>query len=909
MAGSSTEGLVEVREEAMVSLAGGTPTIRKAHFIRPSTDSIVGRFCKLHSLCQSSVPTTFEPTSGTLNVKFNGWRYPQKNWTTWVQKMASLHESTWKKAGIFEAVMNSTYKIQRNDDLVFGVAERWFHGTKSFIFPWGEATITLEDVMILGGYSVLGSPVFITMETEELKETEKKLKNARKELIRTAAKKADQCLWKKKFMATGSEIEHEAFLALWLSRFVFPSNTNSIAKRVFPMAIHLARGNRVSLAPAVLANIYRDLSRLKEIIVEKRESNIDEKNKGDRLASIILWSQLQLVQVWVWERFSVVQPKPNLIRNSEPRLARWHGLKYKVKNMRSVLDSAKASFYWRPYAKTLTNWKLPKFYAETEMWVSVGAGLGFDDEVLSFARCLMVSELVGLDSVEQYLPHRVSLQFGIDQDLPGYVPASNGIPEIAWNDYTKSVKGGRLYIPSRFFEADVTTRYLEWWKESVLSVQDQGASSLACCFSVRSLKSSKRILRGKEKDSNATSARPIAPKMNLKRNKEVDNGGLPLKLLKRSAPSSKETGVPILLESSSRSSEGSARCSEGKKKTNAASPIDVDSESSVGVSPVEEEENTNFGSASSPFRTSKEVLDDRARKELDNSPFPPGFPPKCKMQEAKGSVDETSEIIRGVLRSLSKLDDDFEKLSEMESHSSDFVDEDKLTITEMWRYKNKIDNVECREPGSHSSDSVNGDQLTTAEAFKNRIDKVECNGRNSSSPCQMSLRSLSKLDDDFEKLSELESHSLDSFNEDKLTVTEIWRSKNMVDEVECIEQSNGRNSSSPCQMSLTTGSRGSSRCVELPTTNAEKLKPSEVARGGSKGSIQGVIENLAENQMVNNDCSADLRAVGFDERESDRNSNKILMLSFEFDNIESRIGKVERLLTKLKTTKSCQKGQ
>ncbi|GKV42615.1 hypothetical protein SLEP1_g49998 [Rubroshorea leprosula] len=178
MAGSSSKGIVEVREEAMVSPTGGDPTFRKAHFIKPCTDSITGPFSNLHSLCLSSLPATFDPKSWAMNVKFSGWTYPPINWTTWVKNMASLHESIWRKAGIYEPIMNSTYIIPRTDDLVFGVAERWFNETKRFIFPWGEATMTLEDVMILGGYSVLGSPVFIKLETDELKETKKKLEEA-----------------------------------------------------------------------------------------------------------------------------------------------------------------------------------------------------------------------------------------------------------------------------------------------------------------------------------------------------------------------------------------------------------------------------------------------------------------------------------------------------------------------------------------------------------------------------------------------------------------------------------------------------------------------------------------------------------------------------------------------------------
>ncbi|CAK7338446.1 unnamed protein product [Dovyalis caffra] len=59
------------------------------------------------------------------SVSFTGWRYPQRKWKEWVAKMASLQESTWKKAEIREAILNSTCEIHRNNDLVYGVAQRW----------------------------------------------------------------------------------------------------------------------------------------------------------------------------------------------------------------------------------------------------------------------------------------------------------------------------------------------------------------------------------------------------------------------------------------------------------------------------------------------------------------------------------------------------------------------------------------------------------------------------------------------------------------------------------------------------------------------------------------------------------------------------------------------------------------
>ncbi|GLT59405.1 hypothetical protein SLA2020_322250 [Shorea laevis] len=527
------------------------------------------------------------------------------------------------------------------------------------------------------------------------------------------------------------------------------------------------------------------------------------------------------------------------------------------------------------------------------MWVSVDSGRGIDDEVLSFAKCVSVSKLVGLDSVELYLPHRVSLQFGIDQDLPDCVAESNESPEIAWSNYIKPAKGGRLYIPSRFVKAQVTIRYLKWRKESVLSVQkprvsrnidstlekyegmiEEGSflsfgtkrlkggrkgSTLAGSSPVKILKSSALVLRHKGEGSNTSSAPTIACKMNLKRKKIIDNAGPSQKIFKSPAQISKgkeEDGALILLESPSKNLKGSVGYSEGKRKTiNAATPLDVDSDSSRSscfcVLAVKKEKNSDSATPSPPFRTSKGVLDDRTQRELDNSLIPPGFPPKTKSrkEEAKGSVDEDCLIIREVLRSSSKHDDDLEKTTYLETHAlEDTFNEDQLTIEEMLRSQNKIDKVECKERASHSSDSVYEDQLTLAE---------------------------------------------------------LLRSRNKSDKVECIEWSNGRNSSSPCQrpLSLTTGIRGDLRCVELPKTFAGKLKPCEVVIGGSKGSIQDVIGGLTENPVVNNNYSPEHRTVGFNEMERDGNSYNLMQSS----DIEAPVGKLERLVAKLKAAKSDQK--
>ncbi|KAK0593965.1 hypothetical protein LWI29_018794 [Acer saccharum] len=175
-------GFVE-REELMISPTGdGEPTFRSAHFLQPTVTSIDGPVFEIPNDCISSVPPTFEPKNWPLEVKYNGWRQPTKDWRTWVEKMCSLHESTWKKSGIREAIWSSTYEVHRNNDLVLGLAEKWCPDTK-----------------------------------KELKRIEQKLNQAKKELNRCASKKASYGQWMKKFMGTGLDIEHEAFLALWLS--------------------------------------------------------------------------------------------------------------------------------------------------------------------------------------------------------------------------------------------------------------------------------------------------------------------------------------------------------------------------------------------------------------------------------------------------------------------------------------------------------------------------------------------------------------------------------------------------------------------------------------------------------------------------------------------------------------------
>ncbi|CAA0284884.1 unnamed protein product [Arabidopsis thaliana] len=52
------------------------------------------------------------------SVSFSGWRLANMKFKRWARKMSALHEPIWRKAGIFEAVNASTYKIHKNTEFL-----------------------------------------------------------------------------------------------------------------------------------------------------------------------------------------------------------------------------------------------------------------------------------------------------------------------------------------------------------------------------------------------------------------------------------------------------------------------------------------------------------------------------------------------------------------------------------------------------------------------------------------------------------------------------------------------------------------------------------------------------------------------------------------------------------------------
>lgn len=458
--------IVQIREALMCPDGEKFEGLRTARFLNYTTASIDDDVFELPLDAFAYRPESFDPEKSTVKISFSGWGSPSLNWVEWVNAMSESHATVWRKSGVHDAIMASRYQIKKQDDLMMALVEKWCIETNTFVFPWGEATVTLEDMIVLGGFSVIGNNALAPIKREAMKEVEEKMKKAKREIEAGLEKKCCVSSWMKEMMNSGNEIEHEAFMVSWLSRFVFPNSGGLLRDKLFPAAIQLANGVKLALAPAVLAGIYRDLGVLKEHLAGYSEKE-----------TVVVKSPFQFVQVWALERFMELQPpgQPSQLKLSEPRIAQWHqhgggqdAYRY-PENVRAVLDSAKESFDYRPYTKPLSNFKFPKFYLEDDCWVCVGS----DENIVAFGRCLRFSKLVGLDCIEPYYPHRVALQFGYDQDVPGVVPARIETPELAWKDYIRPISDEMLYIPARLHEADVTVGYIRWWKLSAAVLQSE----------------------------------------------------------------------------------------------------------------------------------------------------------------------------------------------------------------------------------------------------------------------------------------------------------------------------------------------------------------------------------------------------------------------------------------------------
>jgi hypothetical protein len=157
-AGEHPLELVEQSTVPIVSDAADAtskPYVLRAHFLRPRAGD--GAAPPAPPGDPGSVPAL----PGGIEAKFRGWAGVPRRWPKWVDKLRRRHEPLWREVGILDGILASTYQVRRRDHehALLQLAPFWSVPTGTFVFPWGEATLTLEDMDALAGLPLFGVSV------------------------------------------------------------------------------------------------------------------------------------------------------------------------------------------------------------------------------------------------------------------------------------------------------------------------------------------------------------------------------------------------------------------------------------------------------------------------------------------------------------------------------------------------------------------------------------------------------------------------------------------------------------------------------------------------------------------------------------------------------------------------------
>ncbi|RLM65713.1 hypothetical protein C2845_PM16G00180 [Panicum miliaceum] len=235
-------------------------------------------------------------------------------WSSWVA--AALRDPSFTPAlassDISDAVAASTAAIAPDRAALSALLSFWDSGTHTFRLPAGPATFTLEDALVLAGLPPTGAPLYRPLAPEE--EDLRVRLVVEREKIRElhpcarAARRVSLEVWLEWFHGSGirpgedDELRRLGFLAYWLAFFVTPQmrpRGGELPELAFALAARLGLGERISLGPAMVSNLYADMDK---VVTSAAADGVSGR--------VDVWAPLWLLQVWMWERYKRLSPLP-----------------------------------------------------------------------------------------------------------------------------------------------------------------------------------------------------------------------------------------------------------------------------------------------------------------------------------------------------------------------------------------------------------------------------------------------------------------------------------------------------------------------------------------------------------------------------------------------------------------------
>ncbi|XP_077212783.1 uncharacterized protein LOC143847865 isoform X2 [Tasmannia lanceolata] len=368
-----------------------------------------------------------------------GTRSLSPEWNNWVKKLRPIHNKQWEILGISDSIEASLLTIHTDKKIMDTLVSFWCGETNTFITDWGEISFTLEDAHVLGNMPLRGGRVCRELEGEEEEWYEKLIEERSKIASKVTLKQ-----WVLHFeLVEDSMLEHIGFLAFFLQRSLLPNGPeNDVPSCVYGPAIRLALGEKLALAPAVMASLYAGFSEIENYLLEGKES------------SKKVFAPFWLLQLWAWERFPSISPlKRELETDIRVRMLQW-GSRWRSSSLADVIWNPD-SFIWRPYARVEDeNQKL-----EMADFLTIIS----PNELLAY--CNTNSDDVPLVA---YKPYRVARQFGLDQGIPIEMCYTGDVLK-AWEKYIEEPTQVEIYVPSHDRTGRADPSYSRWMDE-VLSM-------------------------------------------------------------------------------------------------------------------------------------------------------------------------------------------------------------------------------------------------------------------------------------------------------------------------------------------------------------------------------------------------------------------------------------------------------
>ncbi|XP_057450619.1 serine/threonine-protein phosphatase 7 long form homolog [Lotus japonicus] len=301
-------------------------------------------------------------------------------------------------AGFYEVALCGSLK--QDKVLISALVERWRPETHTFHMPFGECTITLQDVAVQLGLNIDGQPVtgvtwcdWSDLVTRALGVTPPR------RAIRGSClnmRWLNQCFDFQNLGALGpaeAEFAARAFILRLIGTFLLPDHSGShVPLRYLLLIENLALASTYSWGSAVLATLYHELCHATGY--ERQE----------------IGGCTYLLQIWAWERIPMTAPEIiPILQIGCPIAGRWGRNPNRVDVGRQTnqidlwrikLDELRAEdFVWRPYPDHVINSLPERCWQSMHLWRSV-------------------VPMICYTFVEWHQPDRVLQQFGMFQGVP-----------------------------------------------------------------------------------------------------------------------------------------------------------------------------------------------------------------------------------------------------------------------------------------------------------------------------------------------------------------------------------------------------------------------------------------------------------------------------------------------------------